>query len=1069
MNQYEVICQIGSGSYGKVYKIIRKSDKKVLIWKEMRLEGIPENGRKLIENEISILRELDHPNIVKQYETFTDDSNSKLYIVMEYCEKGDLDKLILQNKNNNKFVDEDLIWDILVQSLNALKYMHNDRKILHRDIKPSNIFLDKYYKIKLGDFGLSRKYFTQYANTILGTPLYMAPEMLEKKQYNVEADIWALGCSIYELTNFVVPFEAQNMEILLNKIRNGPLKRINNIYSEYLWNIVSKMLIYDYKQRPSSSDLLEECNKIVSIRNNMFNIKNRNEIQAKWDQLMLYDLKLQMMERQVNERGQIMNIKDKELMEREQKVLEKEINVNKAFDEMIKKNKELKAKNKMLNFNTFNNNTKNKEKNEVICNLNKNNISNDNNNDDLNEKINQNKGFINNQSVNENKKKDDTNEDGVLDEIPTNDNNNLIYEGNNNDNYFNNNNNINESKINNNNNNNQNNINDNSNSNENNKRINSNHNNNNKELILGDTMKAYYENVQKKIGQNTNREMNKKKLNNLNNTKINKKNDIDLNKNKIISNKNNNNNDIIINDINNNQMINNNNINNNNYNNLNNNQMINNNNTNINNYNYLNNNQMINSNNINNNNYNSLNNNLMINNNNGIIYNNQMINNVNINNEIYNNLNNKQMINNNFNNNIYNNLNNNINNINNNNHNYINNNLNNNNMINCNNNNNNYNNQNDLKNKILNKNDNEKKESLTQYSFYKNNKKFPKIGLINLGDTSYLNAVIQSLVNIEDLALYFLDSDKMNYLDSVKNELPLSYEMKEIFCNLYPPKEESIENSYAPLSLLEYISKDKKYSYEKSSNPIYLIKDLLNGLDNELNTLFNNNVEDNENKYDREETIYSEMNYISKTNNSPIFRIFCFTKVHESICEKYCNSIYDLKKYNSFKLNISKYYSLKKEKIKIKDCIRFQYEESEKTKLFICQNCHKKKKYFVYSKIFSSPNIFLFLIDRGTDIKQNKNELLKIPLIIEDQLDLDGFIENKETPTKYELIGIVSILIKDEKYVSMCKSPIDNNWYNYNDEEIQKIEHKKVIELCNNYEMYSPCIVIYKAANKNNK
>ena len=99
---------------------------------------------------------------------------------------------------------------------------------------------------------------------------------------------------------------------------------------------------------------------------------------------------------------------------------------------------------------------------------------------------------------------------------------------------------------------------------------------------------------------------------------------------------------------------------------------------------------------------------------------------------------------------------------------------------------------------------------------------------------------------------------------------------------------------------------------------------------------------------------------------------------------------------------------------------------------------------------------------------QKYNKFLNIPLIIEDQLDLENFIEKKESPKKYELIGIVSILINHEKYVTMCKSPIDNNWYNYNDEEVQKIEHKKVIELCNNYDMYIPCIVIYKAFNQNN-
>ena len=88
----------------------------------------------------------------------------------------------------------------------------------------------------------------------------------------------------------------------------------------------------------------------------------------------------------------------------------------------------------------------------------------------------------------------------------------------------------------------------------------------------------------------------------------------------------------------------------------------------------------------------------------------------------------------------------------------------------------------------------------------------------------------------------------MNYLDNVKNEIPLSYEMKEIFCHLYPPKEELNENNSAPSSLLEFILKSKKYSYDKRSNPIYLLKDILNGLDSELNTLFNKYIENNENK-----------------------------------------------------------------------------------------------------------------------------------------------------------------------------------------------------------------------------
>jgi len=1148
MNKYEVIGQIGNGSYGKVSKIIRKSDRKELIWKEMRLEGIPENGIQLIENEINILRELNHPNIVRQYETFTDESNSKLYIVMEYCENGDLDKLILQNKNNNKIIDEQLIWDILIQTLNALKYIHNDKNIIHRDIKPSNIFLDKNYNIKLGDFGLSRKYFNEYANTILGTPLYMAPELLEKKKYNVEADIWALGCSIYEITNFIIPFEAPNMEILLNKIKAGAPKRINNVYSEYLWNIVSQMLTYDYRKRPSSSQLLEECNKIVSIRNNIYNIKNRSEVQSKWEQLIVYDLELQMKEKQQKKKDIIMNEKDKELNEREQKVLEKERLVKEAYKEMFKRNKEISLNSQMLNIFNNNNDIKNKEKNDIHNNVNKNGNYNDNKNN-LNEQMNPNNNFINKEFINNNKMKVNK-DDSILNEAPANINNlknNFNFDNKQNEMNLNNNLNGNELKLNNNN---QNIFNDKSISNENINGINFND-DNEKNKDLKETMKVYLQNIQKKKEQSPNELINGNKNDNIKEIK----NDIPNNNSQIINNNNINNdqiinnnnkfynNQMINNNLNNNQIINNNfynnqminkntninrnnNLNNNqiiNYNNFNNkfynNQMINNNsnrnnnknniinyNNNINNYinnNINNNNKFYNNQMINNNNYrnNNINNNQIINNNN-IFYNNQMINNntntnnnfnnnqiINYNNGIYrsfnnqpinnNNLNNNQILNNNkINNNFFNNINSQMSNYNNNiynlNYNLMQNNninLNNNQAINNNINNNLINNQNELNNEVLNnnnKNNNEEKKELSQYLYYKTNNQIPKIGLINFRDTSYLNVVIQSLSNIEDLVLYFLDSDKKIYFDNVKNELPLSYEMKEIFCHLYPPKKESVENSYAPLSLLEYISKDKKYSYNKRSNPIYLIKDLLNILDSELNTLCNKNIEHNANKSDKEDIIYSEMEYLIKTNDSLIFRIFSFTRLDESTCEECTNNIYDLKNLKFFKLNISGCYSSNKNKITIKDCLKYQSEVSQKCKLLICQNCHRKNKFFVYSKIFSSPNIFLFLIDRGIVFNSKQNKLLKIPLIIEDQLDLQSFIEKKDSPSKYELIGIVSILIKDNKYVSMCKSPIDNNWYNYNDEEVEIIEHKKVIELSNNYNMYIPCILIYKATNQNN-
>ena len=409
MEKYIVLNEIGSGSYGVVRKVKRKSDNKILICKEIKLEGLNEKEKELIANEMAILKELNHPNIVKQHETIKDYLHSIIYIIMEYCEGGDLDKLILNSKKNRKFLDENLIWDIAIQTLKALDYLHNDKKVLHRDIKPSNIFLDKKYNIKLGDFGLSRKFFTSYVGTILGTPLYMSPEILDNKQYNEKADIWALGCSIYELTTFQPPHYASNQKALKLKVQTEPIKRIDKKYSDDLWNFISKMLTYDYNYRPSTKELINQYNNIMKskINNNYL-----DDIQNKWQELLLYEENLKKKEKEQKEKEERFNkiqkekenqLKNKEKslyeilnkiqkMEQEQKEKEKQLKMK----EMQLQEKERKLKEKeqkivnnpnLVNNNQINihhnNNLNNNNLNNLID-LNINNINNNINNNDIN-------------------------------------------------------------------------------------------------------------------------------------------------------------------------------------------------------------------------------------------------------------------------------------------------------------------------------------------------------------------------------------------------------------------------------------------------------------------------------------------------------------------------------------------------------------------------------------------------------------------------------------------------------------------------------------------------------------
>lgn len=134
--------------------------------------------------EVNALNKLDHPNIVKYFDKIIVKDQRKLFIVMEYCENGDMAQLIKKCRAEKDFVAEDVIWKIFMQVLLALSECHtrkgDNKIILHRDLKPGNVFFDTGNNVKLGDFGLCRilSAESQYAHTNVGTPYYMSPEQI---------------------------------------------------------------------------------------------------------------------------------------------------------------------------------------------------------------------------------------------------------------------------------------------------------------------------------------------------------------------------------------------------------------------------------------------------------------------------------------------------------------------------------------------------------------------------------------------------------------------------------------------------------------------------------------------------------------------------------------------------------------------------------------------------------------------------------------------------------------------------------------------------------------------------
>ncbi|XP_028253221.1 serine/threonine-protein kinase Nek2 [Parambassis ranga] len=263
VEDYEVLYTIGSGSYGRCQKIRRKSDSKILVWKELDYGTMADSEKKMLVSEVNLLRELRHPNIVRYFDRIIDRTNTTLYIVMEYCEGGDLSSLISRCIKERRYLEEQFILRVTAQLILALKECHrrSDGRatVLHRDLKPANVFLDIKQNVKLGDFGLARilNHETSFAKTFVGTPYYMSPEQINRMSYNEKSDIWSLGCLLYELCALSPPFTAYNQKDLAEKIREGKFRRIPYRYSEELNALLSKMLNLKDYLRPSVESILQ--------------------------------------------------------------------------------------------------------------------------------------------------------------------------------------------------------------------------------------------------------------------------------------------------------------------------------------------------------------------------------------------------------------------------------------------------------------------------------------------------------------------------------------------------------------------------------------------------------------------------------------------------------------------------------------------------------------------------------------------------------------------------------------------------------------------------------------------
>lgn len=249
----------------------------------MVLENLSDEERKEAYLEAKILERLSHPNIIKFIEVFKSSKPySSVNIVMDYADGGDLQNKI---KTQKKPFSENIILDWFTQICLAIKHIH-DKKILHRDLKSGNIFLTKDGKIKLGDFGIAKCLNSTFdkAKTLVGTPYYLSPEIIQDKPYSFKSDIWSLGILLYEMTMLKMPFEASSLPMLSLKIIRGNYSPISATVSKELKYLIQSLIQLDIKKRPSIYGIL----KHNLVKSRIKNFLNENDYKKEFDHTVIH-------------------------------------------------------------------------------------------------------------------------------------------------------------------------------------------------------------------------------------------------------------------------------------------------------------------------------------------------------------------------------------------------------------------------------------------------------------------------------------------------------------------------------------------------------------------------------------------------------------------------------------------------------------------------------------------------------------------------------------------------------------------------------------------------------------
>eukprot|EP01063_Lacrimia_lanifica_P017047 TRINITY_DN23741_c0_g1_i1.p1 TRINITY_DN23741_c0_g1~~TRINITY_DN23741_c0_g1_i1.p1 ORF type:complete len:315 (+),score=116.22 TRINITY_DN23741_c0_g1_i1:54-947(+) len=252
---------LGAGSFGRVFLVKKAAaegeapDPTPYVVKRTPMDELSPQLMDATATEVYVLSMLSHPNILRYIDHFVD-TETHLNLVTEFCACGDLQQAIEQRRDAGGEFDDEAASYITFQLLLGIDYCHK-AQVMHRDLKPGNVFLGPNLAVKIGDFGISKMISSKsMATTMVGTPFYLSPEVVNNLAYTHPSDMWSLGCVVYEVVTLQRPFVGGNILAIAQAVSTCTYPPVPAPRARF-GRLVEQLLLKDPAQRATAASLLQ--------------------------------------------------------------------------------------------------------------------------------------------------------------------------------------------------------------------------------------------------------------------------------------------------------------------------------------------------------------------------------------------------------------------------------------------------------------------------------------------------------------------------------------------------------------------------------------------------------------------------------------------------------------------------------------------------------------------------------------------------------------------------------------------------------------------------------------------